>query len=253
MNSLSERVETIELSLWDIYTFLISGALVATFVAVHLVAHGVLGVSFLVWLEGFPVTLSFAAFLVAFLLLGLMLEPLSNSCHYRLLPLRKLVWKLIYELLLRPLYGESCKWSEKLPSLEEHEKLKTELGEDIVRKYFMDDKLPRRIDTYDWCKDHLIQNGVKTPFMHFLAKFGFYRNAAFLFLVNGVLTILLYQLTSLSLSVGTALIIVSEIFAARSRLFFLHMTRSVLLNFLVWHLASSGSEKLPPHRKKLQT
>ena len=89
------------------------------------------------------------------------------------------------------------------------------------------------MNTYHLCKDFILQEDLPIPFMSFLSKFGFYRNVAFLFYANAVVTPFVYRCNRISFIFAPLCLILGWFFENRSIDFYGHMTSLVYRNYLI--------------------
>lgn len=219
-------VEKIRLSLWDIFSFFLTGFLATTVALVFFISFGVYPLEqFLGDLKHYPVAITLVAAPLAFTLMGMLIEPIANYVD------REAVDK-IYRF-----FGPSLGFKIRRCSAE------TELlAEEIRMKYL--GSLNGRIDNpYHLCKEYVETKQLSTTFMVFLSRYGFYRNCAFIALASTIPLVLLLQRSWATLLGVIALLFAALIFKARSKEFYSYMAPAVYRAFLIDKLDWKGDAK----------
>jgi len=207
----------IKLSLWDAFSYYLSGCALLLCAAVHIAGSNV---EFRITWDKVPATLLGLCVFVLPLLAGLLLEPLANGVGDLLL------------LALRAVRQGLEKWTGgRIQSSKSQQCRRTvqQLAEES-----MPDRVVGVVSSYHWCKDYLLQEGVATPYMAFLGKFGFYRNMSLLFVGNCVAVLLLYGWHLRGFLLMFFLLLLSGVFAWRSAKFYEHMGKAVFGHYLVF-------------------
>ena len=89
------------------------------------------------------------------------------------------------------------------------------------------------VNPYEWCKDYLYQKELNTPYTTFLAMYGLYRNAAFLFYANAIAILILYQFTATSGIFAAIFVLFAIILGNRCRIFYNLIAKAIYQHFLV--------------------
>lgn len=205
----------IKLSLWDAFSYYLTGWTVLAFMSVHLWAAGTccspkvpeLGAA--AWGLG--------AFLVP-LLCGLLVEPMANCSGN--------IMKVIVSAPI--LTATIARWARKDSSSKTYQLTLRRLAEESIPA-----QLRSPASSYHWCKDYLVQEGVNTPFMSFLAKFGFYRNMSFLFAANAFSIPFLHGHQVRHILIIFILLLLAVVLGFRCSKFFDHMGEAVYDNYLI--------------------
>lgn len=150
-------IEKVRISLWDLFTFFLSGFLLAILVLAHLIYLKRITPSRVNELIiALPATQALILPL-AFTLAGMLLEPIANYFD---------------SLILKPIYDLGFQRKDK-------HKAEEDVMRDEVKKYL--GNLSEKIDNpYHFCKEYVETKQLSTTFMVFLSRYGFYRNVAFL-------------------------------------------------------------------------
>lgn len=159
-------VEKIRVSLWDIFSFFLTGLLTFLLLLVVAYVYGLLSpADALSKLAEFPTALSLLAGPLVFTLAGMIVEPFANYFD---------------KYVLNYILGWAAKKKEK--HSEEEEILKSE----IKARYL--GSLNGKIENpYSICKEYVETKQLSTTFMVYLSRYGFYRNCAFLAIVFGAM------------------------------------------------------------------
>lgn len=107
----------------------------------------------------------------------------------------------------------------------------------LIEEKYMEKELKGLIEPGFWCKNFLVQNGIETPILVFLSKYGFYRSMAFIFYLNFFIVVsyaFIYGL-NFSLFVLTLLfsLVIGIVCTKRSKKFYSHMNRTTFVNYLI--------------------
>jgi hypothetical protein len=205
-------VEKIRVSLWDIFSFFLTGFLAATLVAILLVIYGPLTPKELLdGLSALPAAITIVAAPLALTLLGMIIEPFANYFD-------RYALKFIFAWMSKP--------------KDKHVKEEELLAEEIRSKYL--GSLSGKVSNpYALCKEYVETKQLSTTFMVFLSRYGFYRNCAFLAVVSGVAVLTLdrsWFIGSVSLVVCLA---AAAVFKRRAEDFYSYMAPAVYRAFLI--------------------
>jgi hypothetical protein len=206
-------VRQIKLSMWDALSHYVTGFVVMLSVYLHGAAKGLVP-SF----EGTESKVALIGFVGVLLpyVVGLLFEPVANLVSDKLkkgLPSR---------------LGKTFGWPDISADVEQ-----TRLS--ALAKEVMPKGVKDNIDIFQWCKDYLVQNGTDTPYMVFLAKFGFYRNMGCLFFMNALAVGILYWQCWCWTVCGIAVscVVLGIIYYNRSGKFYRHLSVAMYRNYLV--------------------
>lgn len=215
-------IEKIRVSLWDVYTFFLSGFLLVAMLLGHLLFYDILTTEVLTtYILNLPTALSILALPLAFTLLGLLIEPPAN--YFDSLVLKR-VWSFFFK--------------KKKKHKGEQEILK-----ELIRTKYLGSLNGKVEDPYAICKEYVETNDLSTTFMVFLSRYGFYRNVAFLCFIFGVLNIFLCEgwlNRALVLAVFLSMVMV---FKHRAEDFFSYMAPSVFRCFFLDKELNKGDDK----------
>lgn len=158
-------VEKIRVSLWDIFTFFLTGLLATVLLGLFLTSYGMTDFSAISRAASeIPVAITVVAAPLVLTLLGMLIEPFANYLD---------------KYVLRYLLG----WAS-IPK-QKHSAEEELLRKEICSKYL--GSLNGQIKhPYAICKEYVETKQLSTTFMVFLSRYGFYRNCAFLAFVYGV-------------------------------------------------------------------
>ncbi len=205
-------IEKIRVSLWDIFTFFLTGLLAASaFIAFLVYAGQVTAKEIIAELSNFPASLTLVAAPVLFMLAGMLIEPMANYFD-------RCVLKYILKIV-RPRKDVLCSDDELL--LEE------------IRARYLGSLCGKIQNPYQLCKDYVEYKQLSTTFMVFLARFGFYRNCAFIAVMVGVAALILS--TSLLGGVISLLsgLVAAVVFRMRADDFYSYQAPAIYRAFLI--------------------
>lgn len=205
-------VEKIRISLWDVFTFFLTGMLFfAYFLGLLFFYLPYHFDSFLSILGRAPAAASLVVAPLAFLLVGILIEPISNYTD-------RLLFRRFRFLTPAP----------KQKHADEESLLKAEICSTYLGS------LNGKIENpYAICKEYVETKQLSTTFMVYLSRYGFYRNCAFLALVGGVFLFFLGSgfLHCLGVVVGSLVAVV--VFKRRSEEFYALMAPTIYRAFLI--------------------
>ena len=216
-------VEKIRISLWDIFSFFLTGLLATLVLVAFSVAYGSLtlkelfsGISIL------PTTITLVAAPLFFTLFGMVIEPFANYFD-------RYVLKYVLGWASRP--------------KEKHSQEETLLKEEIRSKYM--GSLNGKIENpYAICKEYVETKQLSTTLMVYLSRYGFYRNCAFISFVSGISALFLASTWHGGALVFLSGIGASAIFKRRAEDFYSYMAPAVYRAFLIdkvsWVPGSEG-------------
>lgn len=150
------------LHLWDIFVYIGIGALIATLIGVQDWLHGTGQLDAAVAsVEKLSAPLAVIIVPTILMLAGALVEPLANG------------------------FEKVAFWLIRKTSKELETPASGAAIESYIQSHFTNQILGERANPYHLCKEYVEANGLSTTFMPFLAKFGFYRSAAFCLLIFG--------------------------------------------------------------------
>ncbi|MCM2286836.1 MAG: hypothetical protein NDI81_18790 [Desulfobacula sp.] len=212
-------IEKIRISLWDLLTFFMSGFLFTLVIGFHMY--------FLIGFPGlspFEIPAPFILFVfpITFTLIGMLLEPISNLCDRAILGP---IWKVINPK------------SQKL-NKEEAESLEKTIKDILYNEHKI------KVDSiYHFCKDYIEQKQANTNFMVFLARFGFYRNVAFICFFSAVGTPFVFSIGYIEWIIVTGWLFLLFLFKKRSNEFYSYLAPTVYRCFLGCQLREKIDKK----------
>jgi len=216
-------IEKIRVSLWDLFSFFLSGFLLTAVVLGHLLYLG--SISF-VQLKDFLFTMPAAqalfVFPLGFTLAGMLLEPIANYFD-------RWITSPVYELAFKP--------------KQKHKAEELMLAEEI--KYL--GSLSGKIENpYALCKDYVETKQLSTTFMVFLSRYGFYRNVSFLCIACAVSSAIIATsagATSKGVVTVVAWTFIAFLFKRRAEDFYSYQAPAVYRAFLIDKLSWVAKDK----------
>jgi len=201
-------IEKVKLSLWDFFTYILSGTALLISIMVHCICKGYLPLNIIM---DIPFGVSFVLIILVILLCGMVLEPAANLFY-------KLPSLFLNDSKSRFDEFEFKKWDNKITILEHQAK-------DLVNE-------STKENIFQFCKNWMLVNGVDGQYQAFLGKFGFYRNIAFIFVLNLLAVWLFYNDTLNKLLSSLMLLLFATLYFHRSRIFFRHISITVYSQFI---------------------
>lgn len=223
-------IDKIRVSLWDIFSFLLTGLLAITVALIFTIALGhATYQELLSALKAVPAALLLSVGPLVCILIGMLVEPIANN---------------VDKLLLRHL--DSFLWKRKDSDESEEDTLK----EEIRSKYL--GGLNNRIDTpFQICKEYVETKELSTTFMVYLSRYGFYRNCTFLAISSGVASIFFGTGVPAIASFGGC-ILMAVVTKRRQLDFYSYMAPAVYRAFLIdkleWAPRSSNAQPIATPR-----
>ncbi len=205
-------IENIRVSLWDVFSFFLTGLLASCLVVGFLLAYGLWPFTeFVETVAKVPTAITLVAGPLVLTLLGMVIEPLANYFD-----------KFILHWLLA--------WASK--SKHKHSSEELLLAEEIKSKYL--GSLNGRIENpYYICKEYVETKQLSTTFMVFLSRYGFYRNCAFLSMLSGLTGLILERTWLSGIVVFLVCVFAAAIFKRRADDFFSYLAPAVYHAFLI--------------------
>ncbi len=199
-------IEKTKLSLWDFFVSALSGFAIMLSILIHCLIKGKIKLEEI--FNSHPSLITVGSILT-FILAGLLLEPLANyitklltTCPFK------------YAKLFR-----FKNWDDEIKSFE--------------RKAC--EYVPEGIEgsTYEYCKNWLLLNTIDNSYMPFLSKYGFYRSMFFIFLLNGICTLIIYKCSSSkTVLISSSMFVMALVYLHRCGDFYRHMSATVYLQFI---------------------
>lgn len=205
-------VEKIRLTLWDIFSFFLTGFLIACIFSISLIAlENYSFHAYLVFIKELPSSILLVVAPLLFTLIGMLVEPMAN--YFDKYILKYLLW-----------------WVEKQKDKQSVEEVI--LKEEIKKSHL--GSLNGKIDNpFSPCKEYVETKQLSTTFMVFLSRYGFYRNCAFITIMTGlVLAIYIYE-PFISFSILVITYFISAIFKKRLLDFYSYMAPTIYRAFLI--------------------
>ncbi|KKO47981.1 hypothetical protein VT06_13890 [Arsukibacterium sp. MJ3] len=163
-------IEKIRISLWDIFTFFMTGvfALIATCIVLAVTAQMPKSEVVVEFLIKLPTTYIIVVAPIVLTLVGLLIEPLANFFE-------RYLGRFIYFWL--PKDNQTRKADEVMMEQYIKENGFGDLNGQIEKPFLL-------------CKEYVETKQLSTTFMVFLARYGFYRNCSFILLLSGVVYVI---------------------------------------------------------------
>lgn len=198
-------IKKIDIGLWDIFVTFGSGLLVLLLLVTDILLFGE-NPKDLLWIKEIPSTIFIFVIIPTIFVLGALVDAVA-------------IW--LEDNLLKKLF--------KTIELSEREK-KLEL---LIKQKYMEKEVKGLVEPGFWCKNFLVQNGIETPILVFLSKYGFYRSMAFVFYLNIFVIAFLYGLNSSILILMFISLVLGVVCTKRSHKFYCHMNRTAFVNYLL--------------------
>ncbi|HAW94497.1 MULTISPECIES: hypothetical protein [unclassified Arsukibacterium] len=208
-------IEKIRISLWDIFTFFMTGvfALIVTLSVLALTGrlpkHDVV-IDFVIKL---PTTYIIVVAPIVLTLLGLLIEPMANFFE-------RYIGKHLYFWLK---LNKAERYSDEV------------VMKDYIKNHCFGDLNNRIENPYHLCKDYVETKQLSTTFMVFLARYGFYRNCSFIVLVAGIFYFV-DNLDGASFLLMLLSFLISALLTKRANEFYSYQGPAVYNAFLIDHL-----------------
>ncbi len=205
-------VEKIRVSLWDIFSFFLTGLLLALVMTFFLMAHDVLSASALLdGLSKFPTAITIVIAPLTFTLFGMIIEPFPNYFDKYILK-------------------HTHRWTSKPKEKHTHEE---EILKDEIRENYMGSLNGKITNPYAICKEYVETKQLSTTFMVYLSRYGFYRNCAFISVASGISAQFLPITWWDGILVLICSLIAASVFKRRAEDFYGYMAPTVYRAFLI--------------------
>lgn len=204
-------VEKVRLTLWDIFSFFLTGFLLAIIISFIIVIYTeVTFNNYIVFLNNLSSSILLVLGPLLLILMGVVIEPLANYCD-------KYIFKYLFS------------WVNKQRDVHCNEE---KVLEKIIKKYYLG-KLGKKIDNpFHMCKEYVETKQLSTTYMTFLSRYGFYRNCSFLMFFFGIIVSLI-ECNNMSFFIFLFTYLLTSLFKKRSQDFYSYMAPSVYRAFLI--------------------
>ncbi len=214
-------VEKIKVSLWDVYSFFLTGFSLFVWAIAGSILEGLLSFKdILEFVSTFSnmIFLFFCVFMM--ILFGMLFEPIANYFDRFIDVIVKKYFNLTEEM------GFNNKGAISEDS--EEDRLKK-----IILSSYMGELKGKISEPYQICKEYIEIKGINTNFMVFLSRYGFYRNMAFLIFLTIVLLFVLGGINSCNFFICFVLFVLYILMRKRSKEFYSYMAPTVYRCYLV--------------------
>jgi hypothetical protein len=213
-------LEKIRISLWDIFSFFLTGFLAIAIAAVFAIASGDISAgSLIAQINGLNAPIMLVAIPLAFTLFGMLIEPFANYAD---------------QTILAPV------WKRVIPRKEKHRGEEELLAKEISAKY-LGSLSGRILSPYAICKEYVETKQLSTTFMVYLSRYGFYRNCVFLALVSAIASLVVFRFWWEGCVSAAFAVLSAFIFKRRAEDFYSYMAPAVYRAFLIDKLNWCGS------------
>lgn len=206
-------IEKVRVSLWDIFTFFMTGFLASSAAAAFVVYVGPLTtLELFSGLSNVPASITLVAAPLAFTLTGMLIEPLANYFD---------------RYILKYALG----WATT-PRVRTSEAEENFLKQEILARYL--GELGGKIENpYQLCKDYVEYKQLSTTFMVFLARYGFYRNCAFISVAAGIAAAVVSATGWAAVLSLIGSLLVAIVFRRRAEEFYSYQAPAIYRAFLI--------------------
>lgn len=205
--------EKIRISLWDIFTFFLTGFFIFLILSVFIVfTENISFKDYISFTKELPATIIVFVAPLLFTLLGMLIEPLANYTD-----------KYIFKYILWWTVNKDKKMKNTENTLKQH----------IIEHYL--GNLKNTIEELFYiCKEYVETNQLSTKFMVFLSRYGFYRNISFIiiFISGFVLSVILVDKYFTSCLIIFSSYLISGVFRKRSQEFYSYMAPTIYATFI---------------------
>jgi len=204
-------IEKIRISLWDIFSFFLTGlVIVSWFLALESWLGDLQIKEIAKFLSTVPASVSLFLAPLALTALGMIFEPISNY----------------FDRLINSF------WFKVFQKKEKHKKEEEALKNIIIDNYL--GALKGKISNpYHICKEYLETNELSTTFMVFLSRYGFYRNIAFLMILSIIAVLAIKGFTLVSSLSAALFFVLYIVMKLRAEEFYTYLAPTVYRCYLV--------------------
>lgn len=225
-------IEKVRISLWDIFTFFMTGvfALIATCIVLAVTVQMPKSEVIVEFLIKLPTTFIIVVAPIVLTLFGLLIEPLANFFE-------RYFGKVIFFWLA---WSNKTRQADEV-TMEQHIKENGfgSLNGKIQNPYFL-------------CKEYVETKQLSTTFMVFLARYGFYRNCSFIVLVSGVVYFIgAFNWQAFGWLIGSYF--ASAVLTKRANEFYSYQAPAVYSAFLIDNLNWPAKQFSEPHNQPAST
>jgi len=204
-------IEKVKISLWDIFTFFLSGLILALWFISYLILSNQTTLNlFFQELSKVPASISLFLIPLSLTAIGMMFEPIANYFD-----------KVI-----------NLFWFKFFPKKQKHKEEEIALKE-LIRKKYLGNVASDIENPYHLCKEYVLTKQLSSTFMVFLSRYGFYRNVSFLSLISAGVSIYHLGVTIKGGIVITIFIIIAAIMKQRAEDFYSYLAPCVYRCYLV--------------------
>lgn len=210
-------IEKVRVSLWDIFTFFMTGLLASLAAAcVVLYADPRRAKELFSALSTVAPSITLVGAPLVFTLLGMLIEPLANFAD---------------RYVLKHLLGWATQPRSGAREAEEN------LLKEEIRAHYLGALGAKLDNPYQICKDYVEYKQLSTSFMVFLARYGFYRNCAFISIALGVAVALISTTTSGAIGSAIITLLAVIVFRRRAEEFYSYQAPAIYRAFLIDKIA----------------
>lgn len=206
-------IEKVRVSLWDIFTFFMTGLLASLCVAALALYASVFSIRELSsCLSTIPASITLVAAPLAFTLIGMLIEPVANYAD-------------------RYILKHALGWATT-PKADARKAEEDILKQEIRARYLgrMGDKIE---NPYQICKDYVEYKQLSTSFMVFLARYGFYRNCTFISIATGLAAVWLSATVCDMVLALVISLLAAIVFRRRAEEFYSYQAPAIYRAFLI--------------------
>jgi hypothetical protein len=204
-------IEKVRVSLWDIFTFFLSGLILAMWGAAYLVLTNKVTLSaFIQELSSVPASVSLFLAPLALTAIGMLYEPIANDFD-----------KLINTF-----------WFKIFPEKKKHKDEENALKE-LIRTRYLGGLGQDISNPYHLCKEYVETKQLSTTFMVFLSRYGFYRNSSFLAVISAVLSSYHLGINLVGIEITFLFFVLAIILKCRAQDFYSYLAPCVYRCYLI--------------------
>jgi hypothetical protein len=221
-------LDKIKISLWDIFTFFLTGMMAFLIGCAFFIAYGHLSLAELFRIiEQLPTPFATIVIPFALTLLGLIFEPFANYLERTINIMVALQDWLCKIICLDKVFAI-------IPSRKSKKSEETAILIDEIKSNYLGQLNGKIKNPYALCKEYVETKQLSTTFMVFLSRYGFYRNCSALSYFSGVACLLLGSNPVHSFwNYFLPLTIIAIIFKHRADEFYSYMAPTVYRAFLI--------------------
>lgn len=204
-------IEKVRVSLWDIFTFFLSGLILALWGVTYLILINKITLSvFFQDLSAVPAAILLFLAPLALTAIGMLYEPFANYFD-----------KLI-----------NLFWFKIFPEKKKHKDEEIALKGLILSRY-LGGLGPDISNPYHLCKEYVETKQLSTTFMVFLSRYGFYRNASFLAAASTALSLYHLGFNLAGIGVSALFLCLAAIMKLRAEDFYSYLAPCIYRCYLI--------------------